>query len=152
MANALSDSRKRTHFPRFGLDFDNVFDDWAKMSGRSGAADDGRVIPAIDIKEKTDKYVVEADIPGVTQDDIDVSVSDGILTINAETSNESEEKDSEDRVIRRERNYGKYVRSITLGSEVDVDNVKAQYENGVLKLDLPKAEETKPKRIEIGIG
>jgi len=150
MAKALSESKNASNFPRFGLDFDNIFDDWAKMSGRLGGTDDGRVIPAIDIKEKADRYVVEADIPGVTQDDINVSVSDGILTINAETSKETEEKDDEDRVIRRERNYGKYVRSITLGSEVDVDKVKAQYKNGVLKLDLPKAEETKPKRIEIG--
>jgi len=149
MANSVAQTSGNRPVRRFGLDFDNVFDDWFKTSGRSLANEDGRVFPAIDIKEKSNMYVVKADIPGVTQDDIDVSVSDGILTINAETRNESEETDDDDRVIRRERNYGKYVRSITLGTEVNEDNVKAKYKNGVLTLELPKAEATKPKRVKV---
>jgi len=149
MAKAIATANGKRPFPGFGLDFDHVFDDWFKQSGRSLAREDGRVIPAIDIKEKSDRYVVHADVPGVTQDDIEVSVSDGILTINAETENETEEKDDDDRVIRRERNYGKYVRSITLGTEVNEDKVKATYKNGVLTLELPKAEATKPKRIKV---
>jgi len=152
MANAIAKRPVRRTFPRFGLDLDNVFDDWAKATGRSLNPEDGRVVPAIDIKEKTDRYVVHADIPGVTEDDIEVSVSDGILTINAQTQSETEEKDDDDRVIRRERSYGKYIRSITLGSEVDEGKVKARYKNGVLTLDLPKAEETQPTKIEVTPG
>lgn len=152
MANALSQRSAGRTFPRFGLDLDNVFDDWAKATGRALSHEDGRVVPAIDIKEKSDRYIVHADIPGVTEDDIEVSVSDGILTINAQTQNETEEKDSEDRVIRRERSYGKYVRSITLGSEVNESSVNAKYKNGVLTLELPKAEETQPTRIEVKPG
>jgi len=149
MANSVAQTNANRPVRRFGLDFDNIFDDWFKASGRSLVNEDGRVFPAIDIKEKSDRYVVKADIPGVTQDDIDVSVSDGILTINAETQSESEETDDDDRIIRRERNYGKYVRSITLGTEVNEDNVKAKYKNGVLTLELPKAAATKPKRVKV---
>jgi len=93
---------------------------------------------------------VHADLPGVNKDDINVTVENGVLTITAETTSEKEEKEGE-RVIRQERRYGKYVRSLRLGSEVDAGNVKANYKDGVLELVLPKAEAAKPKKISVDV-
>jgi HSP20 family protein len=74
-----------------------------------------------------------------------------VLTINAETKYEDEAK-KEGRLIRQERRYGKFVRSMRLGDSVDVSKVKAEYKDGVLSLVLPKAEEVRPKRIDVKVG
>jgi HSP20 family protein len=101
--------------------------------------------------ERNNEFVVKAELPGVKKEDIDVSVENGVLTINAETRSETEEKEG-DRVIRQERRYGKYVRSLRLGKAVDEKKVKASYRDGVLELVLPKAEEVKPKKISVDVG
>ncbi len=109
------------------------------------------VVPAVDVSEDNNGYVVRAELPGVKKEDIDVSLEDGVLTINAETKSESEEKDGE-RVIRQERRYGKYSRSLRLGTQVDQGKVKANYKDGILELALPKSEAVKPKRIAVDVG
>ncbi len=76
---------------------------------------------------------------------------DGVLTINAESRFEKEDRE-EGRVIRQERRYGKYVRSIRLGNDIDASHVKANYKDGVLELELPKVEEVKPKKIAIDVN
>jgi HSP20 family protein len=95
--------------------------------------------------------VVTAELPGVKKEDIDVSVENGVLTITAETRSETEEKEG-DRVIRQERRYGRYLRSLRLGKTVDEKRVKASYRDGILELILPKAEEVKPKKITVDVG
>ena len=105
----------------------------------------------MDVTENEDGYVVKADLPGVKEKDINVSISDSILTINAESRAETESKDKGGRVIRRERSSGKYVRSMNLGNVVDPKRVKASYNEGVLELVLPKAEEAKPRTVAVDV-
>lgn len=110
----------------------------------------GAFAPAVDVSESENEYHVRADLPGVKKDDLDISIQDGVLTINAETRHEDKEE-QEGRVIRQERRYGKFVRSMRLGDAVDVDNIKADYHDGVLDLVLPKAEQVKPRKIDVEV-
>ncbi len=102
---------------------------------------------AIDMYETDDDIVVKAAIPGVKPEDIDVSISGDVLTIKGEVKEEKEVK--EENYIRKERRYGTFCRSVTLPVQVDADKAKAEYENGILTLTLPKAEEVKPKVIKV---
>ncbi|MFZ0486882.1 MAG: Hsp20/alpha crystallin family protein [Arenicellales bacterium] len=134
-------------------DFDSLFDDFWRPLGRTrqGAGNGGAFAPALDVTETESEYRVRADLPGIKKDDLDISIQDGVLTINAETKYEDEAK-KEGRLIRQERRYGKFVRSMRLGDSVDVSKVKAEYKDGVLSLVLPKAEEVRPKRIDVKVG
>ena len=103
-----------------------------------------------DIKEKDSEYVLEADLPGFRKEDINIDVSDGCLTINAERHSEHEEKDKKGSYVRCERAYGKFSRSFdTTG--IDADHIQASFKDGVLTLNLPKLIEQKPesRRLEI---
>lgn len=105
--------------------------------------------PAVDIHESKDDIVVTADLPGVTKDDVDVSVHGDTLMIKGEKKQEKEEKDKD--FVRTERFYGNFSKSITLPCEVDVAKADANYKDGVLKLTLPKKEDAKPKQIQIKV-
>ncbi|MGE4660247.1 MAG: Hsp20 family protein, partial [Arenicellales bacterium] len=95
--------------------------------------------------------LVKAELPGVAREDLNVTINDGVLTINAER--EEEKKDEKDgRVIRQERYYGKFIRSLRLGSDIDEGRIEAQYENGVLNLSLPKTAEVKPRKVDVKIS
>ncbi len=83
--------------------------------------------------------------------DLDITIKDGLLTINAERRLEEVEKEGQ-RVIRQERRFGKFVRSLRLGDDIDDQSVLAHFEDGVLNLELPKAEESKPRKIEVTIN
>jgi len=104
---------------------------------------------AVDIKETESNYTVKADFPGVNKDDIDLSVDNNVLTISAEHKDEAEEKEGE-RIIRQERRYGKYSRSFNLGKNIDESKIKAEFDNGVLTLVIPKGE-VPPVRKQIPI-
>jgi HSP20 family protein len=108
------------------------------------------LVPAMDVVEHENEYIVKTEMPGVKKDDIQVSVENGVLTISGETKSEKKEE-KEGRLIRQERRYGKYVRSLRLGSEIDAAKLKAAYKDGVLELTLPKAEEVKPKKIAVDV-
>ena len=131
-------------------DFDDLFEGFFSPRRSSPSTDGGALVPAIDVTETDNEYLIKAEVPGVKKEDLDVSVQDGVLTINAESKYESEEK-KEGRLIRQERRYGKYVRSMRLGKDVDSAKVKAEYKDGILELKLPKVEEVKPKKIAIDI-
>ncbi len=105
-------------------------------------------VPAMDVTERENEYVIRMDMPGVARENIDITLADGVLTICGEVKREHEEQ-SGDRVIREERCYGKLTRSVRLGSHIDDKKVAANYKDGVLELTLPKAEEVKPKKITI---
>lgn len=134
-------------------DFDSLFDDfWRPVRrGRLSTGNGGAFAPALDVTENDNEYRVRADLPGVKKEDLDISIQDGVLTINAETKYEDKEK-KEGRVIRQERRFGKFVRSMRLGDSIDVDKVEAEYRDGVLNLVLPKAEEVRPKRIDVKVS
>jgi len=102
---------------------------------------------ALDVIEKDDEFVVKASVPGINPDDLEITFTDNVLTIQGETKAEEEIKDA--RYHLRERRFGSFSRSISLGSRIAADKIEANYENGVLTLRLPKAEEVKPKRISI---
>ena len=106
--------------------------------------------PAVDIYDQKDNLVIKADLPGMTQKDIDVSVEDDILCIKGEKKKEHEEK--RDDTYRLERAYGYFERSFTLPGNVDATKIKASYKEGVLELSLPKKEEAKPKQIKVNIN
>ena len=103
-----------------------------------------------DIKDEGDHYELIADLPGFDKKDIKLDISDDTLTVSAQRHSEHEEKDKKGKYIRCERSYGNYSRSFDL-SGVKADTVTAKYENGVLKLTMPKKTETKPssRRLEI---
>lgn len=104
----------------------------------------------VDVIENDDNYVVKASVPGFQPDDLNVTVQDNVLTISGEVKAEEEKKD--ERYHLRERRWGSFTRSVSLPYAVKSDAVEANYENGVLTLTLPKAEEVKRKRIAIKAG
>jgi len=106
--------------------------------------------PAIDIEESNGNLVVNAEIPGMTKEDIKVSVQDDVLTISGERKRENEKKDK--MFHRIERCYGEFHRMIRLPATVDADKVKAAYKDGVLQVILPKPESLKPKNIDVEIN
>jgi HSP20 family protein len=104
----------------------------------------------LNVSETEDAYELEASLPGVKPEDVEITLTNNTLTISGETKAEEEK---EDRTFHmRERRYGSFVRSLTLPSAINPDAVEAHFENGVLKLRVPKAEEAKPKRIQIQDG
>ena len=103
--------------------------------------------PALDVFEKEDKFVVKAEIPGMKEEDIDVSVVGDMLTIKGEKKSETEVKEEDYYCC--EHSYGSFSRSIALPSTVDATKIEAAYENGILEVSLPKAPEVKPKKIAI---
>ncbi len=105
--------------------------------------------PVVDIEEDNDNIIVRAELPGMKKDEIRVSVHGSVLSVSGERKQESETKDKT--FHRIERYYGKFIRNISLPSEVEANNVKASYKDGVLSITLPKPESKKPKKIEVEI-
>ena len=103
--------------------------------------------PAIDVFEKGDKFVVKAEVPGMKEDDIHVSVEGDMLTIRGEKKTESEIKEED--YYRSEHSYGSFFRSVALPSTIDASKIEAEYENGVLEVTLPKKPEVKPKKVAV---
>ena len=136
---------------RWSDPFDSMFEGFLRpMRWVEEEAGEG-LTPRLDVVERDNEFVVKAEMPGMKKDDIEVSLENGLLTITAETRSETEEKEGE-RVIRQERRYGKYLRSLRLGKEIDEKKVRASYKDGILELTLPKAEEVKPKKISVDVG
>ena len=102
----------------------------------------------VDVKEDNKAYTVHADLPGVKKEDIQVTIDGNVVTVTAETRRESEQKDGE-KVLRRERYFGKVSRSFSLDTDVDEAGASAKYADGVLELKLPKKAASCQKRLEI---
>jgi HSP20 family protein len=106
--------------------------------------------PAVDIFETEHELVVQADLPDVNPQDLDIRVENNILTIRGERKFEN--KVNEENYLRVERAYGSFSRSFSLANSVKSDAIKADYQNGVLTLSIPKREEAKPKQIKVNVG
>src|SRR5438105_10483073 len=106
--------------------------------------------PAVDIYETEHELVVKADLPDVDPKDLDIRVENNILSIRGERK--FEKKVSEDKYLRVERAYGSFSRSFSLANTVNSEAIKADYQNGVLTLTIPKREEAKPKQIKVSVG
>ena len=136
----------------FDEGFDNLFEGFFRpMRIATPFSSGDHLTPAIDVTENDQAYSVKAELPGIKKEDIHITVQDGVLTISAESKADTVKKEGE-RVIRRERRYGKYSRSMTLNKQIDEGNVQATYNDGILELILPKKEETRPQKINVQVG
>ena len=133
-------------FADFFREFDSPFRGLAPAAGRGPVA---MGAPSVDVSETDDEVQVTADLPGLTEKDVEVTLDDGALTIRGEKKDEREEQG--ENFHRVERQYGTFVRSIQLPSDVVADQVTASFKNGVLEVLLPKSEEAKPKRVAIDV-
>src|SRR4051812_47642433 len=106
--------------------------------------------PALDVSDDKDNLVVKVELPGMKKEEIDLSLHDGVLTISGERKHEHESKEGES--FRSERYFGKFQRSVTLPAAVDGNKVNATYKDGILTVELPKAEEAKPKQIAVSVS
>jgi HSP20 family protein len=106
--------------------------------------------PAVDIYETPNELVVKADLPDVNEKDIDIRVENNLLTIRGERKFESSV--SEDNYLRVERTYGSFSRSFTLPNTVNAEAIHAEYKNGVLTVNLPKREESKPRQVKVSVN
>lgn len=109
-------------------------------------------VPATDISESKENYRITTELPGIKKEDISLSLHDGILTIEAESKTETNEE-GENKALRRERRYGKFLRRFTLGTDANENNVDAKFENGVLTVTIlktPPPAQPKPKSIPVG--
>ena len=109
-----------------------------------------RWTPAMDLVEVDDHFVLKADLPGLGEDDVAIEVQDGALTISGERK--AEHSEGSRGWYRVERSFGRFSRSLTLPDGVDPDGIEATFDRGVLTLRIPKPEERKPRRIQIGAG
>jgi HSP20 family protein len=125
---------------------DHLFDD-AFTRPLSLSMRDGWSVPAIDMYQTDDDVVVKASIPGFNANDVQISITGEILTLRGEMKHEDEKNDKSWHV--REQRWGSFERSIALPTEVVADKAKAEFENGILIVTLPKAEEVKPKTITV---
>ena len=103
--------------------------------------------PAVDIYDNDEHIIIKAELPGIDKKDISVDVKDRVLTLKGERNSDKEVK--EDKFYRRERFYGKFERAFTLPAAVDPDSIKADYTDGVLKIEVPKPNGYKPKQIAV---
>ncbi|WP_018611176.1 Hsp20/alpha crystallin family protein [Segetibacter koreensis] len=127
----------------------SIFDDFLTKDlfdwSNSNYSMTGTTLPAVNVKETPDSFVVEMAAPGMKKEDFKVELNNNVLTISSEVQQENENKE-DDRYTRREFSYQSFQRSFQLSREaVDADNIQAKYENGVLHLTIPKREEVKQK-------
>ena len=128
----------------FATDFNRLFTSLFEPTNGAGQ----RWMPAMDLVEAEDHFVLKADLPGLTEDDVAIEVQDNVLSISGERKGEYERK--ERGFYRLERSFGKFSRTLTLPEGIDADRIAAKFEHGVLEVSIPKPEERKPRRISIG--
>jgi HSP20 family protein len=123
---------------------DQLFDDaFTRPRGASGVS----IVPAMDLYQTADEVVVKANLPGLKAEDVQISVANGVLSLHGEFKQENEQNEATYHVL--ERRYGSFERSVTLPTDVQTDKAKAEFQDGVLTITLPKAETVKPKTITI---
>jgi HSP20 family protein len=144
-----------SHWPSFGRlsdlrdEIDRLFESPLAELTRASHLLSGWT-PALDVYEDKDNIFVKAELPGMKKESIDISLHDGSLSISGERK--SEEKSEGTEVYRSERFVGRFQRTIALPTAVAGDKVKAQYKDGILTVTLPKAEEAKPKQIDVQVN
>jgi len=129
--------------------FNTVFDA-PPAGGGNGGGQARRWVPAMDLLETADHFVLRADLPGLRQEDVAIELEDNVLTVSGERKAEHEER--QEGYYRVERAFGGFSRSLTLPKGIDASAVTAEFDNGVLEVRIPKPEERKPQKISIGVG
>ena len=123
-----------------------VFDTYFGGEANSGGL--RRWVPAMDLVEAEDYIVLRADLPGLGKEDVDIEVKDGVLTVSGERK--AEETHQSEGFYRVERAFGAFSRSLSLPKSVDAERISAEFDKGVLEVRIPKPEQQKPHRVEIG--
>lgn len=129
--------------------FNTFFDSSTPRSG-TGRAITRRWIPAMDVVETDDHFVLRADLPGLAENDVKIEVENKVLTISGERKSEHEQ--SSKGYYRVERSFGSFSRSLTLPDGVDADAIQASFDSGVLEVQIPKPEQHKPRKVQISLG
>lgn len=125
-----------------------LFDDSLFRSDRrNDETEMGVWLPAVDVFEKENQLVIKAELPGMNKKDISLDFKDGVLTLSGVRKSENEVK--EDDFYRREMSYGKFIRSFNLPADSDTEKIKAEFENGLLTIEVPKPERHQPKQIKV---
>ena len=131
-------------------DMDRIFGSLFGATPPAMAVTEGLWAPAVDIQETKESFLVEAELPGMKQEDIQITIVENTLTLKGERRREQEVR--EDGYTRIERAYGTFQRALALPSVVDAAKVRAKYKDGVLQIELPKKEEAKPKEIKVQVS
>lgn len=130
--------------------FGDLFDEMFSSAWNGGLLSQESSRPAVDLMENDNAYEVHADLPGVDEKDVEVTLKEGVLTISAKRESQSDEDG--DGFKLRERYQGSYSRAFRLGPAVDTKSIAASYNNGVLKVVIPKAAEAQPRQIPISVN
>lgn len=129
-------------------DMNRLFDAFFSSNGAAQSSLGRRWVPAMDLVEEGDHLVLKADLPGLTREDVDIEVKDGVLAISGERKDDHEEK--ADGYYRVERTFGRFSRTLSLPKGIEADGIVADFADGVLEIRIPKPAERKPHKIEIG--
>jgi HSP20 family protein len=128
----------------------SIFQDFTRGQGEADTLTTAAFAPAVDIYEDEHKVVLKLEVPGMKQEDFDIRVENNTLSVRGERKFEKEEK--EENFHRIERRYGSFYRAFTVPNTVNTENVAASYDAGVLKVELEKRAEAKPKQIKVSVG
>jgi HSP20 family protein len=134
----------------FATDVNRLFNSLFDTPTGPGATAPRRWAPATDLVETESEYVLKADLPGLTQEDVSIEVNDNVLTVSGERKSEHEER--KEGYYRIERASGSFRRSLRLPDGVDAGAIEAKLDNGVLEVHVPKPEQRKPQKVEIAVG
>src|SRR5690348_820922 len=127
---------------------DRVFEPFFGGRNFNDELSNGAWAPPVDVAEEADKILVRVEVPGMNENDLKVHYEDGLLTVSGERTFEKKDDRNYHRI---ERSYGSFVRSFTLPRSVDVNKISAAYRNGILEIEIPKLEESKPRQIQVNI-
>jgi HSP20 family protein len=131
-------------------EMNRLFNSFFDSPTPSNSAAPRRWIPAMDLSESEQEFVLRADLPGLDENDVNIELEDSVLTVSGERKSEHEER--KEGYYRVERASGKFSRSLTLPEGVDPEQINASFENGVLEVHIPKPEQRKPHRVAISVG
>ena len=129
--------------------WDRMFDGFPSVDSWFERA---RSVPSVDVRESDEAYVLEAELPGLTEKDIEVNVENRRLTLASSTKEEKEKEEKSDGYVVHERRSREFSRTFALPENVDEQKISASFKNGLLELTIPKGEQAKPKRIEVSVN
>jgi HSP20 family protein len=131
-------------------EMNRLFDDFFGVPRKADEQERLHWTPRVNVEEVKDRFEIIAELPGLKKDDVKIEVKDRVLTFTGEKKVENENKDRN--VFLFERAYGRFCRTFTLPDNVDTDKIAAEFKDGLLKIDIPKTEEAKPKEIEVKVN
>ena len=146
---ALTQRNPSNEMERIHRDMDSFFDSFFSM--KPSTLFDADWVPSVDVTEENGEIRVKAEMPGLEEKDINVTIENGILSISGEKKEEKKEEDKERNYILSERSFGSFKRQIRLPDDVKSGDVKAKFRNGVLEITLPRDEKAQPKKIQIQV-